>query len=187
LYKHYRAENKEGETMQSVLVLNATYQPLEVVSARRAIQLMLKGKATALDSSGRAMHSPAEAVDVPYVILLNYVIKQGKKKEPSFSRHGILARDNYSCVYCGKPADTIDHVWPQDKGGKSTWDNCVAACLSCNGKKGNKLLEQMGWTIPAKTFKKPNHMTKLLFMAKKNTDMMDAWRPYIAMYEPSVA
>jgi 5-methylcytosine-specific restriction endonuclease McrA len=171
--------------MQSVLVLNATYQPLSVVPAKRAIHLMKADKATALDGSGRFFTSPSESIEIPYVILLKKVVKQGKTREPGFSRRGVLARDNHSCVYCGKPANTIDHVFPRSLGGKDTYDNCVAACVACNSKKANKTLEQMGWALPKKPSKSPTHLTKLLAQARRHEHQFSAWRPYIALYEPS--
>ena len=173
--------------MQSVLVLNATYQPLSIVSAKRAVQLMLKGKATALDGTGRYHKSQNDSIEIPYVILLKNVVKQGKTRGASFSRHGVLARDNFSCVYCGETATTIDHVIPKDKGGPSTYENCVAACQPCNSKKANRSLAQMGWTVPKRALKAPSHLSNLISRANKHDGQLDAWKTYITMYEPSLA
>lgn len=173
--------------MQSVLVLNATYQPLSIVPAKRALQLIREEKATFLDGSGQFFHSAHGTAEIPYVILLKYVIKQGRTKAPSFSRRGILARDNYNCVYCGNPATTIDHVIPRAVGGKSTFDNCVAACLSCNGKKADRSLEQMGWTIPKKTFTIPSPLSKVLVRSSRDDEQSKVWHNYISMFEPTKA
>jgi 5-methylcytosine-specific restriction endonuclease McrA len=173
--------------MQSVLVLNASYQPLSIVSARRALQLIRENKATALDGSGRFHNSEKGRIEVPYVVLLNYVVKQGKSRGAAWSRHGVLARDNYNCVYCGKPADTIDHVVPRALGGLSTYDNCVAACKPCNNKKSDRTLEQMGWHVPKGILKAPSPMSSILSRAKRNEPQLDAWKTYITMYEPALA
>jgi 5-methylcytosine-specific restriction endonuclease McrA len=168
--------------MQSVLVLNATYQPLSIVPAKRAIQLMLAGKATPLDGSGRYFSSSSERIEVPYVILMSRVVKQGKARKPGWSRHGVLARDNYSCVYCGNTATTIDHVIPQSQGGPTSYENCVAACQPCNSKKANRTLKQLGWTIPKKELKAPSHISRMLSRASSNPHQYEAWKTYINMF-----
>lgn len=169
--------------MQSVLVLSASFQPLSIVSAKRAVQLMQEQKANPLDMSGRFLHSATQSIEIPYVVLLTYMVKQGDTTRTGFSRQGVLVRDNFECIYCGEHATTIDHVVPRALGGKSTYDNCVAACLSCNSKKANKTLSQMGWNVPDRTLKTPSHLAKMLTKATEE-NKLNAWKNYIYMYDP---
>lgn len=169
--------------MQSVLVLSASFQPLSIVSAKRAIQLMQENKANPLDSSGRFMHSATQSIEIPYVVLLTYMVKQGNTARTGFSREGVLIRDQRKCVYCGDDATTIDHVVPRALGGKSTYENCVAACLPCNSKKASKTLAQLGWNIPERTLTAPSHLANMLTKAK-DEQRFDAWKTYIYMYDP---
>lgn len=171
--------------MHSVLILNGTYQPLSVVPARRALKLISENKAVALDASGRTCKTAAGVeIELPYVILLKYVVKQGKTRPAGFSRHGVLARDNHTCIYCKGAANTIDHVIPKDLGGQSTYDNCVASCQPCNSKKSNRTLAQMGWSINPQVFKTPSHYVAMLSKAGKDTERAEIWTNYMTMYDP---
>lgn len=170
--------------MQSVLVLSASFQPLSIVPAKRAIQLMQEDKATALELSERVFRSTNHNIQIPYVILLNYMVKQGDTRKTGFSRHGVLVRDNHSCVYCGEKATTIDHVIPRALGGQSTYENCVAACHPCNAKKASKTLAQMGWNVPPRATVAPSYLANLLNRATKDDERFNAWKNYIYMYDP---
>jgi 5-methylcytosine-specific restriction endonuclease McrA len=172
--------------MQSVLVLNATYQPLSIVSAKRAIHLIISEKASPLDASDVIFHSAKATFNVPYVILLTHYVKvSDTRQRVPFSRRGVLARDNNTCVYCGKHAETIDHVVPRAAGGTSTYENCVAACKSCNSKKADKSIEQMGWTMPHKSMVPPSPFIAMLRRAHF-PQQETAWKEYIKLYEPSI-
>ena len=170
--------------MQSVLVLSASFQPLSIVSVKRAIQLMQDDKASALDLSERYFNSASQRIQIPYVVLLNYMVKQGNTARTGFSRHGVLVRDNFKCLYCGDPATTIDHVVPRALGGKSSYDNCVAACQPCNSKKANKTLSQMGWNVPERSLTAPSHLANMLTRALKDDERFNVWKNYIYMYDP---
>jgi len=176
--------------MQSVLVLNSSYQPLSIVSAKRAVKLIVNERATPLDGSGHFWTHAQGSLEIPYVVLLNTMVKQGRTRPVGYSRKGVLARDNYSCVYCGNKATTIDHVIPRSKGGKDSFENCVACCESCNHKKADRSLEQMGWNVPQNLLKAPSPMFHMLLKvhktAKNNEKALDVWRPYINMYDPNV-
>lgn len=130
------------------LVLNAGYEPLAVVSFKRAIILVLNKKATVIQGSPeRAVHSASASYELPSVILLSrYVRVPGARKVP-VSRRGVLRRDGHACAYCSRPANTIDHVQPKSRGGKDTWQNLVACCLRCNNLKGDRTLAELGWTL----------------------------------------
>ena len=129
--------------MARVLVLNATYEPINVCTLRRAAVLLLKEKAELLERrEGAALHSEHMTLDHPDVIrLTNYVRIPREAHRRKITRRAVLARDSWTCQYCGstKSGLTVDHVIPRSRGGKSVWENIVAACASCNRRKGNRL------------------------------------------------
>src|ERR687890_185054 len=118
--------------MGSALVLNATYEPLGVVSARRAVVLVLGEKADLLHASGDEVHSERLTVPVPSVIRLRYVVKVPFVRRAALNRRAVFARDGSRCQYCTAPAESIDHVVPRSRGGEHVWENVVAACRPCN-------------------------------------------------------
>ncbi len=130
------------------LVLNAGYEPLGVVSFRRALLLVLNQKATVLRPFAElTVHSATEEFEMPSVILLaRYVRIPGLRKVP-LSRRGVLKRDAHRCAYCNRSATTVDHVLPKSKGGRDCWENLVACCLKCNNTKGDKTLGEIGWSL----------------------------------------
>ena len=109
--------------MRSALVLNATYEPLSVVSARRAICLVLCDKADVVADDGTEIHSEKLSMAGPIVIRLRYVVKVPYHRHTAMSRRAVFARDNHRCGYCGETADSIDHVMPRSRGGKNVWEN----------------------------------------------------------------
>ena len=129
-----------------VLVLNASYEPINVCAARRAIVLVLKGVAMAEEENGHFLHAARVTVRVPSVIrLLEY--RRIPHQTRALSRKNILLRDRNTCQYCGvalASSDlTLDHVVPRSRGGNSTWENLVACCHSCNRQKGNRMLSEI--------------------------------------------
>src|ERR1700740_32531 len=129
-----------------VLVLNASYEPINVCAARRAIVLVLKGVAMAEEENGHFLHAARVAMRVPSVIrLLEY--RRIPHQTRALSRKNILLRDRNTCQYCGVVLAsgelTLDHVVPRSRGGSSTWENLVACCHPCNRRKGNKLLSEI--------------------------------------------
>ncbi len=125
-----------------VLVLNASYEPINVCAARRALILVLKGVAMMEEANGHVLHAARVAMRVPSVIrLLEY--RRIPHQTRALSRKNILLRDRNTCQYCGKGLAagelTLDHVIPRSRGGASTWENLVACCHSCNRRKGNLL------------------------------------------------
>ncbi|MGE5408681.1 MAG: HNH endonuclease [Syntrophothermus sp.] len=129
--------------MGRVLVLNATYEPINVCTLRRATVLLLKQKAELLERrDGQALHSEHMTIERPDVIrLVSYVRIPREAHRRKITRRAVLARDSWTCQYCGstKSGLTVDHVIPRSRGGKSVWENIVAACASCNRRKGNRL------------------------------------------------
>ena len=128
-----------------VLVLNASYEPINVCAARRAIVLVLKGVAMMEEANGQHLHAARIAINVPSVIrLLEY--RRIPHQTRALSRKNILLRDRNTCQYCGKILAagelTLDHVVPRSRGGSSTWENLVACCHNCNRRKGNMLPQE---------------------------------------------
>src|SRR5487761_271009 len=129
-----------------VLVLNASYEPINICGARRALVLVLKGIARTEEEHGLTLHAQRNFIAMPSVIrLLEY--RRIPHQTRALSRKNILLRDRNSCQYCGVvlPAGelTLDHVLPRSRGGLSTWENLVACCHSCNRAKGNQLIHEM--------------------------------------------
>ena len=130
------------------LVLNAGYEPLTVVSFKRAILLVLNDKATILASDhAHPVRSAYGAWERPSVILLTRYVRIPRGRVVPVSRRGVLRRDEHRCGYCAKSASTIDHVLPRSRGGRDTWENLVACCLRCNNKKGDHTPAEMGWRL----------------------------------------
>ncbi|GAA3059107.1 MULTISPECIES: HNH endonuclease [Actinomycetes] len=129
------------------LVLNAGYEPLSVVSSRRAAVLVMHGKASILAEDGTPISSPSTLMPRPAVILLHRYVRVVRRRPSSPSRRGVLRRDQRRCAYCSRPAATVDHVIPRSRGGNSTWENLVACCGPCNVRKGDKTLDELGWSL----------------------------------------
>jgi 5-methylcytosine-specific restriction endonuclease McrA len=125
-----------------VLVLNATYEPLNVCTVRRALILVLKEKAEVLEHGDEVLRSESMRLDQPEVIrLVSFVRVPRDIHRRRITRKAVLARDAWTCQYCGsrKPGLTVDHVIPRSRGGESIWENIVASCAACNRRKGNRM------------------------------------------------
>ena len=137
--------------MESVLVLNATYEPLSVVSVRRAVLLLLKEKAELVEAAEAELRSEHVSMPMPLVIRLVYYVRIPHRLSLPVTRRTVLARDHYTCQYCGRqPARkdlTVDHILPRSRGGHTAWENVVAACQRCNGRKGNRTPEEASMSL----------------------------------------
>jgi len=124
--------------METILVLNADYTPLNLTTFKRALKLILKGKAEIVRNELEVVRSEKLSYPKPLIIrLLNYI--KCKIKSFKVNRSRIYKRDNYECAYCGsKKQLTIDHIIPKSRGGKNTWNNLISSCLTCNLKKGDR-------------------------------------------------
>ena len=165
--------------MGDVLVLNATYEPLSVVSVKRAIILLLKEKAELIEAAEARLRSENFSLPRPLVIRLVYFVKIPHRISLPVTRRGVLARDHYTCQYCqGTPARknlTVDHVLPRSRGGKTTWENVVAACEKCNGRKGSRTPVEASMKLAAQP-KRPRYIA---FAALVNIEARNAWEKYI--------
>jgi 5-methylcytosine-specific restriction endonuclease McrA len=131
----------------AALMLNATYEPLGVVSVRRAVILVLSGKAVCVQDGDGILHSERERLPVPLVVRLTRYVRVPYRSHVGLSRRAIFARDGGRCAYCRGPAETIDHVMPRSRGGRHAWENVVAACAHCNHTKGDKTPAELGWRL----------------------------------------
>lgn len=129
------------------LVLNAGYEPLAVVSFRRALVLVLAGKASVLAADEHPVRAGATTLPRPSVILLTRYVRVPFGRSVPVSRRGVLRRDRHLCAYCGGVAGTVDHVLPRSRGGQDSWENLVACCVRCNNRKGDRTPEEMGWSL----------------------------------------
>lgn len=130
--------------MTEVLILNASYEPIQHVSINHAIKMVVREVAV-IEQSSDEMYGPFKK---PLVLrLVKYVKLAWRKASPRFSKKKIFIRDDQKCAYCKKNADTIDHIIPRSKGGETSWINTVACCLKCNHKKANRTLEESGMRL----------------------------------------
>lgn len=163
--------------MERSLVLNASYEPLSVVSSRRALCLVLVDKAEVVEVSGPPVHSVSCSVPRPSVIRLRYMVKVPFRRAAALSRRAVFARDDYCCQYCGDRADSIDHVMPRSRGGQHTWENVVAACRPCNLGKRDRTPEEAGLRLV-----RPCRAPKATaWVVIAGTSVPDTWRPYLPL------
>ena len=136
--------------MRRVLLLNVTFEPLTTVGLKRAVCLVLCEKAEIVhhDSGGKLLHAATVTLETPSVIRLCRYVRIPHRNRVPLTRAALMRRDNYKCAYCGRHAETIDHVTPRSRGGQHTWENCVASCTICNHRKADRLLDELGWTLP---------------------------------------
>ena len=139
--------------MTRTLLLNVTYEPLRVLSLKRAIVLVLQDKAEIVEASDEEfIHSASETIPVPKVIRLKYMVQVPFSARIPLNRRTVMARDNHECqfTHCNRKGTTIDHVKPRSKGGKHEWTNVVAACHKCNAQKADRLMSEIGWELKRK-------------------------------------
>ncbi len=126
-----------------VILLNHDYSYINSISMRRALRLIAKGKVTVEKYSDRIIRTVTEEIVVPLILRLVYLVRQIYRKAVTWSKKNVMVRDDFTCVYCGTKKNlNIDHVIPQSKGGRNTFENTVTACVSCNSRKGNRTLRE---------------------------------------------
>ncbi len=161
-----------------VLVLNATFEPLNVCTVRRALVLILKQKAEVLENGEGVLRSETMRLDMPEVIrLVSFVRVPRDIHRRRITRKAVLARDGWICQYCGteKPGLTVDHVIPRSRGGESVWENIVASCASCNRRKGNRMPHEI--RMHPTNRPRPPGPTVFIRIAAPRTPA--AWEPYL--------
>ena len=163
-----------------VLVLNASFEPINICAARRALVLVRKGVASAEEHATSNVHSSRQSIKLPSVIrLLEY--RRIPHQTRALSRKNILMRDRYTCQYCLKSTPsgvlTLDHVVPRSRSGETTWENLVACCHHCNNKKGNRTPEEAGMKLARAPRPFSLHTSRHLMRLLAKSD--DQWRKYL--------
>ena len=167
--------------MGQVLVLNASYEPLNVCTVRRAHVLVYKGKAEVIEQLDQPLRAAMASFPWPHVIrLLNYV-RVPRAIQRKISRRALFARDGWRCMYCGTTNGrlTLDHVVPRSRGGDSVWENVVTSCAPCNLRKGNRSLEEARMVL----VHKPRAPQPVLFIRLAAPKIPHGWRPYLPALE----
>lgn len=167
-----------GPPAGPALVLNASMEPLAVVDARRAVVLALAGKAEVVHQNGACFHAATITVHVPTVLRLRRQVRVPQRARAGLSRRAVHLRDGHRCQYCGGPAEDVDHVVPRSRGGPHTWENVVAACRRCNGRKQDRTPREAGLRL----VRKPRVPPPAFWLLVRAGHVSDDWRPYLAPY-----
>jgi 5-methylcytosine-specific restriction endonuclease McrA len=158
------------------LVLNASFEPLSVVTARRALVLVLSEKAILLEGSGAELHSARQTFAEPSVVKLLVYVRVPHQTRVAVTRRSVFVRDGHRCQYCGAQAENIDHVVPRSRGGTHSWENVVACCRRCNTRKEDQLLEEAGFHLSHQ----PRAPRSRLWLLAASGDVREEWAPYVA-------
>jgi 5-methylcytosine-specific restriction endonuclease McrA len=171
--------------VQHVLVLNASFEPLNVTSVRRAHVLVFKGKAEVLEQLPQPLHSATSTFPWPHVIRLVQYVRVPRAVQRKISRRALFARDGWRCAYCGSTAGrlTLDHVVPRSRGGESVWENVVTSCAPCNHKKGDRLLEETSMQL----HRQPRPPAPALFIQIASPTIPARWEPYLGASKSTAA
>jgi 5-methylcytosine-specific restriction endonuclease McrA len=169
--------NTAGGLSGRVLVLNASFEPINVCTVRRAIVLILKEKAEMVDDTGFELHAEKVSMTRPSVIrLVTYVRIPFHSFRRKITRRAVFARDDWQCQYCGRRGSlTMDHIVPRSKGGDTSWDNVVACCAGCNRRKGDRSVNQAGMRL----LSRPRTPHPTIFIHVASPTIPSSWQPYV--------
>jgi 5-methylcytosine-specific restriction endonuclease McrA len=159
------------------LVLNATFEPLGIVSSKRAVLLVLDTKAELVHVTDRVFRSERFSVPEPSVVRLVRYVHIPRHYRVAVNRRTVFARDGSRCQYCGSAAENLDHVIPRSRGGQHTWENVVAACRRCNTRKEDRLPHEVGMVLRS-TPVAPRHRVQLLALCGGASD---DWNSYLGV------
>ena len=161
-----------------MLVLNATYEPINVCTVKRAVVLLLKDKAEVIEHSEWELRSASSSIQRPTVIrLVTYVRIPRDTHRRKITRRAVFARDEWTCQYCGSRGNlTVDHVIPKSKGGSSSWENIVASCAPCNRRKGDLLAPAVGMRL----LRQPRTPSPHVFIRVASPTIPTVWLQYLA-------
>ena len=163
--------------MAGALLLNASYEPLNVISTRRALGLVMSGKADLLEKGDDPWRSATDTFPVPAVLRLRYMVKIPFAARVPLNRRTLNVRDNGDCqvASCHKRGTTIDHVVPRARGGRHEWANVVLMCSEHNLRKADRLLSELDWQL--KTM--PRAPTRHLLLLNTAAAVDPVWKPYL--------
>jgi 5-methylcytosine-specific restriction endonuclease McrA len=165
---------------ERVLLLNAGYTPLRTITVRDAVDLMIRGVAEAVDGVAAKLRTPTAVFVVPSVLRLRHYANV-PQRGVMWSRRAVLARDSYTCIYCGRSAQdrrdyanfTVDHLTPSSRGGASNWSNTACACYHCNHRKADRTPNEAGMHLRWEP-KRP----RVSYLVA-NGDIPDEWKVYV--------
>jgi 5-methylcytosine-specific restriction endonuclease McrA len=166
----------ERAVARHALVLNTTYEPLCVVSQRRAVVLVLTDKAVLVEPSGDILHSARTAIDAPCVLRLTRYVRVPYRGAVPLTRRAVFARDGGRCAYCNAPATSVDHVVPRSRGGEHVWENVVSACRHCNHIKADREVDDLGWRMRVVPRQPSGPSWRILATGRRDP----RWAPYLA-------
>jgi 5-methylcytosine-specific restriction endonuclease McrA len=168
---------------KAVLVLNQNYEPLNVCNVRRAIVLVIDGKAEILEAHNASVCTSATKFPYPSVIRLIYLIRRPRPRV-KLTRREVFIRDHYTCQYCGRQMGdlTIDHVIPRSRGGPHTWENLVSACKTCNHRKGGKSLGEARMQLKSQP-REPQAGVYYTIERRLDTSLDDGWMKFLPGYK----
>lgn len=159
-------------------MLNSSYEPLQLVSIRRAIVLLLQDKAELVEAAAEHLRAQHISFEVPLVIRLVRYIRIPRRMRLPCSRRGVLMRDRETCQYCGiqpgRTQLTVDHVLPRSRGGLTTWDNVVTACRDCNHRKGGRTPDEANMVLMSV----PRQPQFVAFALLGELERHEVWRKY---------
>jgi len=170
--------------VNDVLVLNFTYEALNITTFQRAVKLIFSGKAEIVHDLDRVLTSARWELRMPSIIRMLYYIRRPMQKV-ALTKKNVLLRDDYTCQYCGLRGErmmTVDHVVPRSRGGPSTWENLVCACMRCNNRKNNRSPQDANMSLKRRP-KTPKYIPWI--QIRRNT-FPDEWHKFLFLYNVSI-
>jgi 5-methylcytosine-specific restriction endonuclease McrA len=170
--------------VSDVLVLNFTYEALNITSFQRAVKLIFAGKAEMLHGLERVLASTTYEMRMPSIIRMLYYIRRPMQRV-ALTKKNVLIRDNHVCQYCGVRGErlmTVDHITPKSRGGPSTWENLVCACMRCNNRKNNRTPDEANMALK----RKPRQPKYIPWIQIKRNTLPDEWGKFLFLYNVSI-
>lgn len=167
--------------MEYTLLLNATFEPLKVISWRRAMSLWCEGRVEIIETHDHEKRAVTFSFKVPSIVRLLRFVKVRNLHQVKFSRANIYTRDHFTCQYCVQPFEpedlTFDHVIPVAQGGRRSWENIVTCCVSCNRRKDNRTPAEAGMTLKHPPRRPSGTAQFRVSIGVRNTP--ESWRDYL--------
>ena len=162
-----------------VLVLNQSYEPLNICRVRRAVVLLYQNKAEMLENGSGFIHSASFDFPIPSVIRLSAMIKRPFRLGRKLTRIEVFRRDNFTCQYCGRETRqlTLDHVLPRYRGGQHTWENIVSACVPCNRRKAGRTPQEAGMKLLHQAIESSDR--GFFYIPAQYPHIRDEWQKYL--------
>ena len=171
--------------MGDVLVLNSTYEVLGIIDLERAVCMLYQRQAEIVHDSGRRWRSVTSSIALPSIVRMLYYVKRATRQRLALTKKNVLLRDDYRCAYCGEKGGalmTVDHIQPKSRGGRSSWENLVSCCSTCNGRKRDRTPAEAG--MPLRT--KPREPRSIPWVTIKRNTYPGEWSKYLTLYSVSV-